>query len=46
MTIIKPELIQKIPYDVIINNILPYTYGVKNKKHTLDIRSYFTDYNL
>lgn len=39
------ELIKKLPFDVIINNILPYTYQVKPKLHLIDIRSFYDDYN-
>ena len=38
------QLINKLPFDVIINNILPYTYQTQPKKLLYDIRSYVADY--
>lgn len=43
---LKISLINTLPYDVIINHILPYTYEVKPKRHLTDIRSFYTDYRL
>lgn len=38
------QLINKLPFDVILNNILPYTYQTQPKKLLYDIRSYVADY--
>jgi len=43
---IKASLIDKLPVDVIINHILPYTYEPQPLKLLADIRSFYTDYNL
>jgi len=43
---IKKELIDRVPYDVIINHILPYTYQPQRKKLLLDIKSFVADYSL
>jgi hypothetical protein len=42
--VINIELLEKIPMDVVINNILPYTYLVQPKKLLHDIRSFYSDY--
>ena len=39
------KLLQTLPYDIIINHIIPYTYMTKSHKHLNDIRSYTSDYN-
>ena len=36
----------KIPFDVIINNIIPYTYSVQKRELLHDIRNYTEDLNL
>ena len=33
---------EKIPYDVIINNIIPYTYNMQSNLLLEDIKSYYT----
>jgi hypothetical protein len=43
---IKKELIDRVPYDVIINHILPYTYQPQRKKLLLDIKSFVIDFGL
>jgi hypothetical protein len=40
------KLMIKLPEDVIVNNILPYTYIPKPKHHLEDIRSCVEDYSL
>ena len=39
-------LINRLPYDVIINNILPYSYCPKPKNLLLDIQSFVSDYSI
>jgi len=39
------NLLHSLPYDIIINHIIPYTYMIKPSKHLHDIRSYTLDYN-
>lgn len=34
----------KLPFDIIINHILPYTYKKKSERHLADIRSFYNDY--
>jgi hypothetical protein len=43
---IKIELLKKIPNDIIINNIFPYTYIKKCPKHLQDIRSFYSHFSL
>ena len=43
---IKNELLNKIPYDVLINNIIPYTYIKKCPHHLKDIRSFYSHFSL
>jgi hypothetical protein len=43
---IKQELINSVPFDVIINHILPYTYQPQAKKLLLDVRSFVADFAL
>ena len=33
---------EKIPYDVIINNIIPYTYNIQSNLLLEDIKNYYT----
>ena len=40
------KYINHIPEDVIINNIIPYTYNIQNKKLLRDIKNYTEDLNL
>ena len=40
------KLIDKLPFDVIINHILPYTYNPQPNNLLIDIRSYYADYKL
>jgi len=44
--VINIQLINKLPTDIIINNILPYSYAPKPKELLDDIRSFQTDYLL
>jgi hypothetical protein len=43
---IKNKLIDLLPYDVIINNIIPYTYNLQNKEHLKNIRFFKKDYKM
>lgn len=36
----------KLPDELINNNIMPFTYNLKDKKHLIDIRSFVRDYNI
>jgi len=40
-----PMLISKLPLDIIINHLIPYTYNVNPKRHLVDIRSFYRDNN-
>lgn len=40
------QLFKKIPVDVFMNHILPYTYRVQSKILLMDIRSFYTDYQI
>jgi hypothetical protein len=40
-----PAYMKKIPEDVIINHILPYTYNTQSQKLLRDIRSFSEDYS-
>jgi hypothetical protein len=43
---INEKYIRKIPYDVIINNIIPYTYNPVSFQLMIDIYSYKKDLNM
>ena len=43
---INPNLVRRLPDDVIMNHILPYTYVTQPRRLLNDIRSFTTDYNL
>jgi len=38
------EIFGKLPFDVVVNHILPYTYRTKPLRHLADIRSFYSDY--
>lgn len=38
------KYLKKIPYDVIINYIIPYSYNIQSKKLTNDIKNYFQNF--
>jgi hypothetical protein len=40
------KYLQKIPYDIIINHIIPYTYQIKPKPLLLDIISFKKDLDI
>ena len=40
------KLIDKLPFDVIINHILPYTYKPQPNNLLTDIRSHYADYGI
>jgi len=40
------QLVSRLPFDVIINHIIPYTYQCKDKQLLIDIRSYYNDLQL
>ena len=40
------KLFSKLPFDIVINNILPFTYNIQKREHTADIRSFYIDYRL
>jgi len=40
------EYIRRLPEDIIMNHILPYTYQTKPRRHLYDIRSFINDYAL
>lgn len=41
-----PRLLKKIPLDIIINEIIPFTYRIQPSSHLHDIRSFYSDMNL
>jgi hypothetical protein len=38
------EIFGKLPFDIVVNHILPYTYRTKPPRHLADIRSFYSDY--
>jgi len=38
--------LSKIPDDIIINHIIPYTYNIQPKELLMDIKSFYIDYNI
>jgi hypothetical protein len=42
---IKIELINQVPYDIIINNIIPYLYIPQSKKLLEDIKDFYITYS-
>jgi hypothetical protein len=40
------EYIRRLPEDIIMNHILPYTYQTKPRNHLYDIRNFIHDYAL
>ena len=36
----------KIPNDIIINHIIPYTYNIQSKELLMDIKSFYVDYSI
>ena len=40
------KYIEKIPFDVIINNIIPYTYNIQPKKLMNDVKNYFHNFSI
>jgi len=38
--------LRKIPDDIIINHIIPYTYNIQPKELLMDIKSFYIDYNI
>lgn len=45
-SVIDEKYIRKIPYDVLINNIIPYTYSIIPVNLMIDIYSYKKDLNM
>jgi hypothetical protein len=37
------EIFGKLPFDVVVNHILPFTYRTKPPRHLADIRSFYSD---
>jgi len=42
----EPKLLDRLPMDVIINHILPYTYEPQCPRLMIDIRSFYCDYSI
>jgi hypothetical protein len=40
------KLLNKLPMDVILNHILPYTYLPQHPKLMMDVRSFYADYTI
>ena len=38
------EIFGKLPFDIVVNHILPYTYRTKPPRHLADIRSFYSDF--
>ena len=38
------EIFGKLPFDIVVNHIFPYTYRTKPPRHLADIRSFYSDY--
>jgi hypothetical protein len=38
------DIFGKLPFDIVVNHILPYTYRTKPPRHLADIRSFYSDY--
>lgn len=43
---IQRKLLDSLPLEIIINNIIPFTYETKNQYHLQDISSFYTDFRL
>lgn len=39
------ELFNKLPFDVVVNHILPYTYNIQSSRLLRDVRSFYVDYS-
>jgi hypothetical protein len=46
LIIMEQKYLAKIPFDIIINHIMPYTYNVQNKELLYDIKNFVEDLNL
>ena len=46
LIIMEQKYLAKIPYDIIINHIVPYTYNVQSKELLYDIKNFVEDLNL
>uniref|UniRef100_A0A6C0JN63 Uncharacterized protein n=1 Tax=viral metagenome TaxID=1070528 RepID=A0A6C0JN63_9ZZZZ len=42
----KQDLLNNLPFDVIVNHIIPFTYKPQPQKLLRDIRSYYPDYQM
>ena len=43
---LNPKYLQRLPHEVIMTHIIPYTYNVQSAIHLHDIRSFKVDYDL
>jgi len=43
--ILNPNFLSSLPLDIIINEIIPYTYCPQNNKLLRDIKSFFSDFS-